>query len=228
MTALSSDFAASLEPLAIPQTRQVLMKLYTSVGPNPHVVHMFMAEKGIELPMQQLDVRGGETRRAPYMAEVNRRGQSPALELDDGQHLCEITAICEYLDEKYPEPALIGTNAEERAETRMWVRRIDLTFCAPVASGYRYSDGYEVFKDRIRVLPEAAEGLKAIARDSLAWLDGELEGKTYLCGARLTLADVLLYCFVDFGNNRGQPLDPDNKTLSAWFDRMASRPSAAK
>ena len=204
-----------------------LMKLYTSLGPNPHVVRMFIAEKHIELPTQQIDVRGGETRREPYMTEVNRRGQSPALELDNGDVLCEITVICEYLDELYPDPPLIGTTAEERGETRMWTRRIDLAICEPMANGFRYSEGYELFKDRFRLIPEAADGLKALARDNLAWLDAEMAGKTFVCGDRFTLADVLLYCFIKFGGDRNQPLDPANQNLTAWFARIGERPSAS-
>ena len=101
------------------------MKLYSSMGPNPAVVAMFLAEKGVEIPVEKVDLMGGENRQAPYVAK-NPAGQLPCLELDDGSHLAEITAICEYLDEKYPSPPLIGTTPEERAETRMWTRRIDL------------------------------------------------------------------------------------------------------
>ena len=80
--------------------------------------------------------------------------------------------------------------------------------------------------DRIVTVPEAAEGLKRIAQDRLTWLDEQLAGKTYLCGDRLTLADVLLYCFLAFGANVGQPLNPDNKTVLTWFERMGARDSA--
>ena len=204
------------------------MKLYTSVGPNPHVVRMFMHEKGIELPTVTIDLRGGENRRAPYVTEVNRRGQSPALALDDGSHVCEITVICEYPEELHPEPVLIGATPAERAETRMWVRRIDLGICEPLANGFRYSTGYEMFKDRFRLIPEAADGLKGIARDGLAWVDRELGDKRYLCGERFTLADIMLHCFVAFGNGRGeQPLDHANANLARWFAEVSSRPSAA-
>jgi glutathione S-transferase len=94
------------------------MKFYNSVGPNPRVVKLFMAEKGIEIPEVTIDLRGGENRRAPYNVDVNPAGQTPALELDDGSMLTEVTAICEYLEERFPEPTLIGTTAEERARTR--------------------------------------------------------------------------------------------------------------
>ena len=83
------------------------MRLYSSIGPNPKVVRMFMAERGIELPKVEVDLMGGENRREPYLSK-NPSGQLPCLELDDGTVLAEITAICEYLDEKYPGTSLIG------------------------------------------------------------------------------------------------------------------------
>lgn len=201
------------------------MKLYTSVGPNPHVVRMFAAERGIDLPMETIDILAGKNREAPYLGK-NPSGQSPCLELDDGSCIAEITAICEYLDEVSPGPSLIGETPEQRAETRMWTRRVDLNICEPMANGFRFAEGLSLFKDRIVTVPEAAEGLKRIAQDRLGWLDRQLAGKTWLCGDRLTLADVLLYCFLAFGATVGQPLNPDNANVKAWFDRMASRPSA--
>ncbi len=134
------------------------MKLYNSGGPNPKVVRMFMAEKGIDLPKIEVDLRGGENRQPAFLAR-NPAGQSPALELDDGSVLAEITAICEYLDEKYRNtPSLIGDTPEQRAETRMWVRRVDLNVCEPMANGFRYSEGLKMFQSRMRCLPEAAAG----------------------------------------------------------------------
>ena len=142
------------------------MKLYQSIGPNPHVVRMFIAEKGIDIRMETVDVLGGENRKENYL-KINPRGQSPALVTDSGQLISEITAICEYLEELHPAPPLVGTTPEERAEVRMWTRRIDLGICEPMANGFRYSDGIEMFRPRMRVIPEAADGLKACAQDIL-------------------------------------------------------------
>jgi glutathione S-transferase len=116
------------------------VKFYNSIGPNPRVVRMFMAERGIDLPKVEIDLRGGENRREPYMAK-NPTGQMPALELDDGSVLTETTAICEYLDETTPGVSLIGSNARERAETRMWTRRIDLNIVEPMVNGFRFAEG---------------------------------------------------------------------------------------
>lgn len=202
------------------------MKLYNSRGPNPHIVRMFMAEKGIQIPRHEIDVRGGENRLEPYITKVNSRGQCPALELDDGTIITEITAICEYLEEKHPAPALIGSNAEQRALTRMWTRRVDIAICEPMTNGYRAAEAHERFKTRFRVLPESADNLKAIGQDNLAWLDQDLAGRAYLCGERFSLADILLYGFLSFLAGNGQPLNPALENVSSWFDRVAARPTA--
>ena len=202
------------------------MKLYDSIGPNPHIVRMFMAEKGIDLPKQAVDVRKGENREAEHLKR-NPHGQMPTLELDDGNYVSEITAICEYLEEKQPSPAMIGSTAEERAECRMWTRRVDLNICETLANGFRYGEGLKFFEKRIVVAPEASPGLKMVAQDRLKWLDGQMaDGRDYLCGKRFTLADMLLFGWLDFVNTVGQPLNRDNKHVAAWFDRVAQRPSA--
>ncbi|MBV9330317.1 MAG: glutathione S-transferase [Alphaproteobacteria bacterium] len=201
------------------------MKFYNSIGPNPRVVRMFMAEKGIQIPAQEVDLMKGENRQDEHLKR-NPHGQMPALELDNGQFVSEILPICEYLEETHPKPELIGSTPEQRAETRMWTRRIDLNICEPMANGFRFSQGLPLFQNRIVTAPEAAEGLKKIAADRLKWLDGQIEGREFVCGKRFSLADILLFCFADFGGQVGQPLAESNKNLRAWFARVAERPSA--
>ena len=200
------------------------MKFYNSIGPNPRVVRIFLAEKGVTLPTQTVDLMGGENRKGPYL-EKNPAGQLPCLELDDGSFLSEITAICEYLEEKHPRPPLVGSTPEERAETRMWTRRIDLNVVEPMANGFRYGEGLALFKSRIHVIPQAADDLKAIAREKLAWLDGLCAGREWICGERFTLADVLLFAFLEFGASVKQPLDAKLAWLPGWFERVAKRPA---
>lgn len=201
------------------------MKFYDSLGPNPRLVRMFMLEKGITVPAEQVDIMGGANRRAPY-TDKNPAGQLPALELDNGLVLGETVAICEYLEDKNPNPPLIGRTPEEKAETRMWTRRIEHKIAGPLADGFRFAEGIAMFKDRMRTLPEAAAGLKAIAADGSAWLDGQLAGKQWICGDRFTLADIVLYNVLDFGAGVGQPRNPAHKNLAAWFERVGKRPSA--
>jgi len=201
------------------------MKLYQSIGPNPRAVKMFIAEKGLDIPRVEIDLPGGENRQPAHVAR-NPSGQTPTLELDDGTCLAEITAICEYLEEKHPHPPLIGTTPEERAETRMWTRRVDIRVCEPMANGFRFGEGYPMFKDRVLCVPEASPGLKAMARDGEEWLEGQLQGP-WICGERFTLADIVLYAFIEFGGLVGQPLDPAFARLTDWRARVGARPSAA-
>lgn len=201
------------------------MKLFNSMGPNPHVVRMFAAEKGLNLELEDVDLMSGANREGPYL-EINPAGQLPCLQANDGSIIAEITAICEYLDEVGDGPSLIGETAEQRAATRMWTRRVDLNICEPLANGFRYSEGLPIFKERMITIPEAAEGLKQIAREKLAWLDGLMAGREYIAGDSVTLADVLLYCMLAFGNQVGQPFDESLPNIKPWFDRMAARASA--
>lgn len=202
------------------------MKLITSIGPNPRVVKMFIAEKGIDIPRADIDIMSGDNRRAPY-TEKNPSGQSPCLQLADGTFLAEILPICEYLEEKHPNPPLVGSTPEERAVTRMWARRIDLNIVEPMANGFRYGEGLMLFKDRIRTIPHAADDLKALGREKLAWLDGLMKNNQFIAGSRFTLADILLFAFLDFGRTVGQQFDATLTWIPQWFARVESRPSAA-
>lgn len=201
------------------------MKFYNSVGPNPKVVRMFMAECGSKVDAEEIDLMAGENRQDTFMSK-NPTGTCPALELDDGTILSEITAICEYLDEKEGQSSLIGKTPEERAETRMWVRRIDLGIVENLANGFRSSEGLPLFKDRIHTIPAAADDLKSIAQEKISWLDGLMGDKEFICGSRFTLADILLFSFLEFSAQVGQPLNTDNKNIAAWYDRVGSRSSA--
>lgn len=201
------------------------MKLYHSIGPNPRVVRMFMEEKDISLPTEEVDLLAGENRREPYLHK-NPWGQMPALELEDGSVLTEVTAICEYLDETFPGGDLIGTTPEERAVTRMWTRRVNLYIVEPMLNGFRYAEGIELFAPRMRVIPHAADDLKMIAKEQLARLEEQMAGRQYLCGDRYSLADVFLYCMLDFAGTVGQPLDSAWTHLTGWMDRISQRPAA--
>lgn len=202
------------------------MKLHNSMGPNPQVVRTFAAEVGAKLDLVEVDIMAAENRQEPYLSK-NPGGQLPCLELDDGSTLAEVTAICEYLDEKQGQTSWIGTTPEARANTRMWTRRVDLGICEPLANGFRYSEGMPIFQDRMITIPEASEGLKQIAREKIAWLDGQMAGRDYISGDEPTLADILLHAFLAFGKNVGQAYDESLPNIHAWFQRMEARPSAS-
>ena len=202
------------------------MKLFNSIGPNPKVVRMFMAELGIEIEKQEIDLMGGANRQEPYLL-MNPGGQLPALELDSGAVISEITGICEYLSERQGGSSLIGQNAEERALTRMWVRRIDLGIVENITAGFRYAEGAPIFKDRMTLIPNAAEDLKKIAQEKITWLDNLIAGKEFICGDRFSLADIMLFVFLEFGATVGQPLNEANKNITAWYERVSMRASTS-
>lgn len=196
------------------------------MGPNPHVVRMFAAEKNMSLEIEDIDLMAGANRQEAYLAK-NPAGQSPCLETDNGTLIAEITAICEYLDEVGGGDSLIGNTPEEKAVTRMWARRVDLNICEPLATGFRYSEGLPIFKDRMITIPEAADGLKEIARNRLSWLNDLMTEGDYISGSSICLADVLLFCFLKFGQSVGQPYDTNLQNIHSWFERISQRESAS-
>ncbi len=202
------------------------MKLYNSIGPNPHVVRMFVQELGIKLEILDIDLIAGENRQDDHLKR-NPSGQMPTLELDNGDFISEITVICDYLDEQHGYTDLIGKTPEARAETRMWTRRIDLQIVEPLTNGFRFSEGHDFFKDRLRLIPQAADDLKTLAQERLTWLDEQIDGKDFICGDRFSLADIMFYCFLNFGTTVGQPLNESNKNVVSLYNKIHNRPSAS-
>lgn len=201
-------------------------------APNPRVVRMFAAEKGMDLPKRHVDVRGGENHRAPYNVEINRTGQVPALQLDNGQILCEILPICEYLEEIQPARPMIGATPEERAETRMWTRWLDLKYVermteACVVRPGPIRDHYARFNYKTLLPPETGDICAEIAREKLHWLDAEMAGRQFICGDRFSLADVHFYVFLDFFEMLGLNFPRTCTWLTDYYARVGSRPSAA-
>jgi len=202
------------------------MQLYDSFGPNPRAMRMYLAEKAITLPATELDLLAGDNRKSPY-TDRNPGGQLPALELDNGTCIGETVAIWEYLEEKHPTPALIGANAEARAEARQWQRRVEQNITENLYNGFRFAEGIDLFKNRVPCEPDAAPGLKRIAQARLKWLDGLIAGRDFIVPNRFTISDIILYCALDFGVSVGQKIDPSDANVIAWFKRIEARPSAA-
>ena len=203
------------------------MKLYSSMGPNPKLVRMFAAEKGYAFSeIVKVDLPGGENRKEPYLSK-NPAGQIPCVGLDDCTGIPETTASSVLTEALQPEPALIGSTPGERAETRQWVRRVEWKVVQPMADGFRFAEGLPIFKDRIRTIPEAAAGLKAIGQDGLAWFDAQLAKRETIVPGRFTLADVTLFAFLEFGGMVGQPIPDANENVQRWFEKVKARPSAA-
>lgn len=199
-------------------------RLFDSFGMNPRMVRFYLAEKGIDVPRQEIDILGAENRRSDYL-ERNPAGQLPTLELSDGTFIAETAAIIEYLEELHPEPPLIGSTPKERAITRMWWRRVEIGICRPMVLGFYYSEAIDLFKTRFKCYPEQAEAQKEIARTAMRWLDGIMH-EPWLAGERFTVADICLYCYIDQLWDVGQPIPEDLSRLNAWFRRVGERRGA--
>ena len=201
------------------------MKLleYTA-APNPRRVRVFLAEKGIEVPSEQVDIGTQENRQPPYLAK-NPMGGVPTLELDDGTYLAETVAICRYFEETQPEPPLMGVGAQDRAVVEMWNRRMELEVWNRVTGTFQNT--HDFFKGRIEQVPAYGEVCKKAAFARLAWLDEELAGREYVAGERYTIADITLLCAIDFGRVTGIRIADDQKNLARWHEAVSARPSAS-
>jgi glutathione S-transferase len=205
-----------------------LMKLFDATGPNPRVVRMFILEKALDIPAEVLVLSIGEARSAAHLAR-NPLGEVPVLETDSGEFIAETLAICEYLEELHPEPVLVGRSAVERGETRMWTRRVDLRICEPIIYGFKYSPvSFHADGSLFPVNSRVADAMTMLVRTNLDWFDRQLQDRAYLCGERYSLADILLYTFLQYRTEIGQPLRPKWTALTSWFARVAARPAAVE
>jgi glutathione S-transferase len=202
------------------------MKLYSSIGPNPRLVRMFMLERGVEIATEEVDIMGGANLSDDFK-KLNPSAQSPCLQLDDGSTLSEVTVICSYLDEVTAGDSLIGATPEERAQTNMWTRRFDGRILEPMSLAFRSAEALGLFENRCHVIPHAADDLKETVQENWAWIDPQLEGKEFVCGDRFSLADIQLFAFAEFGAGIGQGFSADLANLTAWHARVGARPSAA-
>ncbi|KAF4537554.1 Glutathione S-transferase [Lasiodiplodia theobromae] len=205
------------------------MLLYDSFAVNPYVVRLFILERGgLSLDVQTVDIMALDNRKPPYRTEVNPRGELPALRINESFVLTEITAICEYLDEVAAKggKSLYGDTALQRAETRMWLRRMDLEIAQPVIEWYRNDpETIDFYKGNRIPTPEARVNQKVVVNQFLNRLDEELEGKTWLCGERFSAADIHFYGLLSLMTEKAAPwvLLPTRRNVVAYFKRMDER-----
>ena len=202
------------------------MKLYGAPkpAPNPRRVRMFLAEKGIELAETPIDMAKRE-HKSPEYRRMNSLGQVPTLELDDGTAISETVAICRYFEELHPEPALFGRTAVEKAMVDMWVRRVEFQLMAPVSNFWRHA--HPRTAALLTQYTEFGESNRAAYSNAQRWLDGELsDGRAFITGEAITMADICALSTVDFAHWIGLDIDADRPHLSAWHERVRSRPSA--
>ena len=209
-----------------------MMKLHSSLGPNPRLVRMVLAEKGLvegrDFARIHYDIIAGENRsRADYTAK-NPLGTTPMLELEDGTCLTESWPICEYLEELHPAPDLFGQTAAERAEVRKWVRLFDQEVVVPMTMGFRATTGRPMFAPRMAVVSaEAGAELAAMADAKWRWFDGALGSRDHFALGRFTFADLIVFCFASFGFTVGWHLPEGSDNLARFVARHTARESAA-
>jgi glutathione S-transferase len=206
--------------------RTTTMKIYNSLGPNPRALRIVLLEKGLSFPMVTIDILAAENRQGEYLAR-NPGAQMPSIELDDGTMISETVPIFEYIEDKYPTPPLIGSTPEEKAMCRMWLRRVELKIVEHVYCAFRYGPGAEMYRARQPVFPEMFEGLTGQVQVGIDWLEPLVAGKDHLCGDRFTVADIVLYCGLDFGLGVQIP-EALPRNLGAWFERVKARPSVSE
>ena len=201
------------------------MKLYDlPPSPNARRVRIFIAEKGLEIPIVPVNMITGENQTEDYLAK-NSLGKMPLLELDDGTCIAESAAICRYLEEMNPNPPLMGRNPLERALVEMWHRRMELEFLIPMITIFLHTG--EMWKDRVTQIPQVAETGILNVKERMEWLDRELDGKEFITGEDYTVADIAAQCAFVMGKAAlGLRIAEDQLNLSNWFTRVSSRPTA--
>jgi glutathione S-transferase len=201
------------------------MKIYDfAFAPNPRRLRIFVAEKGLKIPMEQVDLATGKNR-TPEMLAKNPAGGLPFVELDDGTHLAESVAICRYLEGLHPEPNLMGKDSREQSFIEMWNRRVELNLFAAAARAFQHTN--ELFKARIKQFPEYGATQRETVANQFKWLDAQIGNKPFIAGDRFTIADITAEVAVDFGvQAAGVPMDPALKNLGRWHQSVSSRPSA--
>jgi len=200
------------------------MKLYDdSRAPNPRRVRIFLAEKGIEVERVDVSIASKANLDDAYLAK-NPLGILPTLELDDGRLLPESMAICRYLEELHPEPQLFGRDAWERANVERWNRHAELEVLFNVAHAFQHSSPFWV--GRREQVAEYGELARKRLIERMAWFDSVLEGKTFLVGDRLSVADITLYAGLDFAKVVKVRVDEATPNLLRHYRAMGERPSA--
>jgi glutathione S-transferase len=207
------------------QTEGLSMKLYDSkLAPNPRRVRIFLAEKGIEVPIEQVDMMAKQHMTPEYTA-INPLQRMPALELDDGTIISESIAICRYFEAMRPQPALFGTGARDVAIVEMWNRRCELNLLFSLAHVFRHT--HPAMKElEVPQLPAWAEANRPRVVDFLRILDAELARHPFVAGDNYTVADITALCAIDFMKPARVAVPDDLVNVKRWHAEVASRPSA--
>ncbi len=201
------------------------MKLHeAATAPNCRRVRIFLAEKGIEVPIVPVDLGNAENRQEPFR-QKNPLGRVPVLELDDGTFIAESVAICRYFEQLQPEPVLMGgSDPEEAARIEMWQRRMEMEIALPIMQVFRNTHPY--FAKLIEQYPDYGEGQRSHATKRLAWLDRELADREFVAGDEYSIADITAQIGIDFGRVTRFKVTEETPNLLRWHQAVSARPSA--
>ncbi len=199
------------------------MKIYeTRIAPNPRRVRIFLAEKGLEIPFEEIDIMKLDCKTEEFTAK-NPMQRVPVLELDDGTTISESVAVCRYFEETNPEPPLFGTNPVERAQVEMWNRRSDFNLLFPIASAFRHTHP-AMAELEVPQVAEWGEANQSKIDAALALYDDELKSREFIAGDCYSIADITAICAIDFMRVLGRKLE-DQTNLIRWREAMKARPS---
>ena len=199
------------------------MKLYVAPGPNSYRVRIFMAEKGIELPLVELDYAKRE-HKSPQFLKLNSLGQVPVLELDDGTVITESVAICRCLETLHPAPALFGKDAVAKGKVEMWNRRMEQEVFGTIGNVVLHTN--EFFKERVTQVPAFAEAQKCAIPGKWAWLDREMaDGRAYLAGDEFSAADISGMVTLWLSEVFSFEVPAGLANVARWSERLHQRPS---
>jgi glutathione S-transferase len=199
------------------------MKLYVAPGPNSYRVRIFMAEKGITLPLVELDYAKRE-HKSPEFLTLNSLGQVPVLELDDGTVITESVAICRYLEALHPNQPLFGSDAVSKGKIEMWNRRMENEVFATIGNVVLHTD--EFFKERLIQVPAFAEAQKQMIPGKWAWLDREMsDGRPYLAGDEFSMADISGMVTLWLSEVFSFEVPANLANVQRWNERLRQRPS---
>jgi glutathione S-transferase len=193
-------------------------------APNPRRVRIFAAEKGISLPTKDVSILARE-QKAPAFLAKNPRGQTPALELDDGTVIAESVAICRFLEALHPDPPLFGRTPTEIGVIEMWNRRSEMIAMNPVGQVWVHTHRFTAALPGRN--PEWGEANREHAARAFAFFDDALANTEFLAGDRFTMADILLFTTVDFANFVGCGPGKGLTALTRWHETVSARPSAS-
>jgi len=206
------------------RSKAIHMKLYDGGrAPNPRRVRIFLAEKGMSVPMEPVNLGALEHKTAAYTA-INPLQRVPALVLDDGTVITESMAICRYFEGLRPEPPLFGRGGREEALVEMWNRRIELNLYEAVSAVFRHL--HPAMREMENQIPEWGEANKPRAIALLALLDRELAGRLYVAGEHYSVADITGLVAVDFMKPAKLEVPEEFASLRRWHAQVTARPSA--